>query len=158
MAEELYHLVDTNRDHIGAFLPWVDVMLNSQMEIAFIKRMQLEKAQGIGELYFISYQGKLVGAADFHAINFAAKKGEIGYWLIKECANQGIMTQVVNFLITYGFETLGFNKITLQADTENIASNRIAQKCGFTLIGTAHQEFVLRGELRDMNMYELITK
>lgn len=154
LATEIFNVISANREHIGAFLPWVQDMVNVAVEENFIRKMMLASAQGTAQLFFIAYQGKLIGSVDLHNVVLGTRKGEIGYWLSQAYTKKGIMTTVVNFLINYAFEVLNFNKVTLQADTRNIASNNVAQRCGFQLVGTAHKDYLLYGELRDMNLYE----
>lgn len=154
MALELYELVARNREHIAKFLPWAKSMLNAQMEEGFNRKMMLESAQGTGQFFLIAYDNQIIGTIDFHNVQRETHQGEIGYWLDEAFNGQDIMTKTVNFLIQYAFEVLNFNKVTLQAVVENIASNKVALKCGFELVGVKHQDFLLYDKLCDMNLYE----
>lgn len=154
LAPEIFNVVVNNREHIGKFLPWVSEMINVGIEENFIRKMMLASAQGTAQLFFIAYQGELIGSVDLHNVVLTPRKGEIGYWLSKEYTKKGIMTTVVDFLVEYAFDVLNFNKVTLKVDTQNVGSNNVAKRCGFELVGTAHKDYLLYGELRDMNLYE----
>ncbi|WP_414047573.1 hypothetical protein ACMGE7_01255 [Macrococcus equi] len=45
-AEELYHLIDNNRDHLREYLAFIDLITEPAIETAFIKKMLNEFAQG----------------------------------------------------------------------------------------------------------------
>ncbi len=79
--------------------------------------------------------GELVGGID--VVHYIDGVPEVGYCLAKKCWNKGIMTEVFSAFRDYLF-TIGFKKITIRAEVENIGSNRVIQKCGFKLVETVH--------------------
>ncbi len=52
------------------------------------------------------------------------------YW------GQGYMAEALRAAIAYEFTTLGTRRITVECQTENLASARVMQKCGMTYDGT----------------------
>lgn len=72
---------------------------------------------------------------------------DLGYRLRKEYWGKGIATEASNQSLKYGFDELKLHTIGAAADLDNIASNRILQKVGFTLIdkfdfeGVAHNYY-----------------
>ena len=93
--------------------------------------------------------GELVGGID--VVNYFDGVPEVGYCLAKKCWNKGIMTEVFSAFRDYLF-TLGFKKITIRAEVENIGSNRVIQKCGFKFVETVHLN---EPKSWDINCYEL---
>ena len=73
--------------------------------------------------------GLLIGAID--VVGFHDDIPEIGYCLSRKYWNKGYMTEACQALIKYIF-ALGYKKIVIAADENNIASNRVIEKCGFT--------------------------
>jgi RimJ/RimL family protein N-acetyltransferase len=69
-------------------------------------------------------------------------RAEVGYWLAKEARGQGHVTCGVRLITAWGFRSLGLQRIDLMAATENPASQRVAERCGFT------REAVLRSYLQ----------
>ena len=51
---------------------------------------------------------------------------------------------------------LELNKLSIFADVENIASNKVAIKNGFKLVGVKVQDEVIYDQYRDMNEYYLL--
>lgn len=93
--------------------------------------------------------GELVGGID--VVHYFDGVPEVGYCLAKKCWNKGIMTEVFSAFRDYLF-TLGFKKITIRAQVENIGSNRVIQKCGFKFVETVHLN---EPRSCDVNCYEL---
>lgn len=120
------------------------------------------KLEGISKqtdaLFFIAVDDKLIGCADFHGINLTSRQAEIGYWIHSKYKNQGITSKVVKKLCEYAFESLELNRLTIVADIENVPSNKVALKNGFTLVGTQKEERLMYDKLRDMNHYYLLKR
>lgn len=77
------------------------------------------------------WQGPLVGWVGFHGINTFAAQMEIGYWVLPQYRNRGLVTQAVTTLVEWAFG-IGFRRIVLGHSTANAASGRVAEKAGFT--------------------------
>ncbi|MGV2928460.1 GNAT family protein [Macrococcus capreoli] len=155
-AEELFQLIDNNREHLREYLTFIDLITEPANETAFINKMLTEFAQGTGRLFLIFVNGELSGTIDLHAIDQVHKKAEIGYWLRKDFTGQGITTKSVRTLCDFAFYQLGLNKLTIKVDIENEASNKVAEKVGFELSGIDKQDVLLYGEFRDMHRYSLL--
>jgi len=68
--------------------------------------------------------------------------GEIGYWVRSDITGSGICTEAAANLVDLGFRELGMHRITLRIAVGNRASERVAEKLGFT------HEGLLRDEVR----------
>ncbi len=103
---------------------------------------------------------KTVGflARKFYKINQKNQSAAIGYWIHSDYTNRGFITAVVKKICAYSFYGLHLNKLSIFADVANVASNKVALKCGFEFVGTDKAEVLLRDELRDMNKYSLLKK
>ena len=82
--------------------------------------------------YCITIKGKDEPIGSIDIVNLFNGIPEIGYCLSKKYWNQGYMTEACKALVNY-LEELGYNKICICANVNNIGSNRVIQKCGFTL-------------------------
>lgn len=156
MAKELFELVDSNREHLRTFLDFVDSSVDETLQENYIKMKLQGTANGTDKLFFIAYGDKLIGTIDLHAIHPTVKKAEIGYWVDANYARKGVTSKAVRVLCQYAFEVLELNKLTIMADVRNIGSNKVAQKCGFTFLGTRPQDSFIYGEYQDMNEYYLL--
>ena len=61
---------------------------------------------------------------------------EIGYWVRADSVRQGITTEVTAVLTRVGFEHLGLDRVDIQIDPENVASQGVPRKLGFVHEGT----------------------
>ncbi len=60
---------------------------------------------------------------------------DLGYRLIKKCWGNGFATEAAYSSIKYGFERLNLNVITGRAESANIASCKVLERCGMLYIG-----------------------
>lgn len=156
MAEKLYELVDQDREHLRRFLDFVDITTKVEDETNYLKMKLTGYVEGTDCLFLIGYEGEIVGSIDIHFINQQANRGEIGYMISSSYTNKGIVTKCVKKVCEIAFEELGLNKLALMADVENLPSNKVAQKAGFSLVGTLKEEILMYEQYRDLNRYELL--
>jgi RimJ/RimL family protein N-acetyltransferase len=101
---------------------------------------------------------ELLGSISLMRFSWQHARAEVGYWLAKPARGQGHVTRAVRLITDWGFRSLGLQRIDLMAATENPASQRVAERCGFT------REAVLRSYLQgkdgrqDMVAYGLLAR
>jgi len=83
----------------------------------------------------------LLGSISLMRFSWQHARAEVGYWLAKEARGQGHVTRAVGLITEWGFRHLALERIELLAATGNPASQRVAERCGFT------REAVLRSYL-----------
>ncbi len=83
----------------------------------------------------------LLGSISLMRFSWKHARGEVGYWLAKDARGQGHTTRAVRLISNWGFVHLGLQRIELMAAVGNPASQRVAERCGFT------REAVLRSYL-----------
>ncbi len=76
----------------------------------------------------------------------------IGYNLSKKYWNNGYMTEACKCVINYLF-SLGYKEIRIDAMVENIASNKVIQKCGGVFIKQEQQDRPLKNDTITVNRY-----
>ena len=102
-------------------------------------------------------QDKLIGGIGFMGQHLKCGvyefSDEIGYWLAKEDWGKGIMTQVVEQVVAYGFDKLKLMRIEARVFTINPASAKVLEKCGFELEGIQKKTFYKNGKFLDSFIY-----
>lgn len=74
----------------------------------------------------------LIGMIGFtEAINAITDTKGVGYWLAKSYWGQGIMAQALRKITELGFSQYGFKRLEMPIFSFNIASCRVAEKCGY---------------------------
>lgn len=82
---------------------------------------------------------------------------ELGYILFNQSRrNQGLMTEAVSMLVRFLFETRKVHRLHLTVDVGNLASRRVAEKCGFRSEGIARQAIFHRGKNIDTEWFSLL--
>ena len=105
-------------------------------------------------LMFAKVSGRLIGACGLHRTAWDVPKTEVGYWVRTSEAGKGYVTEAVNHLIAFAFAALEAERIEIVTDAENLASRRVAERCGFPLEGILRRERrAPDGSLRDTCVY-----
>jgi RimJ/RimL family protein N-acetyltransferase len=89
----------------------------------------------------------LLGSISLMRIAWEHARGEVGYWLAREARGKGHATRAVKLICAWAFATLELERIDLFAATGNPASQRVAERAGFT------REGVLRSFMRAKEGY-----
>jgi RimJ/RimL family protein N-acetyltransferase len=98
----------------------------------------------------------LLGSVSLMRLVWRHARGEVGYWLARPARGHGHATRAVLAICRWGFDALGLERIDLLAAVQNVPSQRVAERCGFT------RDAVLRSYLRgkegrqDMVAYGLL--
>lgn len=88
-----------------------------------------------------------VGTCGYHQWQTTHHRAEIGYDLEKASWKQGIMTEALRVILSYGFEQMELNRVEALVYVENDASIRLLERLGF------QKEGVLRQYFRRGNIY-----
>lgn len=98
---------------------------------------------------------ELIGSID--VVSYVDGSPEIGYCLSRKYWNQGLMSEACKAFINYLFYK-GYKQIVIEADVNNIASNRVIEKCGFTFTHQEEKEHcsIFKPEPVVVNWYKLV--
>ena len=138
----------------GAFFP-LGVMSEPAFRKAFAEDGFWEKERGT--LLMTTPNGEMVGHIEFFKPIAYWDAFELSYQLYDDqFAGKGYTTEAVQLLVDYLFGAKKQHRIQLVIVPENSASRRIAEKCGFTLEGTARGAFFNGGRNVDVLVYSLV--
>ena len=133
-ANQLFDIISKNTDFFK-FMPWADIK-NPEQEFDFLRSAEKDWKNNSKAIYglYLRENGDFIGFCTMFAIDWNNESGEIGYWLNPKYAKQGFMSEAVQAVEQY-FSAMGFKRIVITANIENIASCKTAEKCGFTREG-----------------------
>lgn len=83
--------------------------------------------------------GELVGSIAITRSADDAAIGEVGYWVAGHARGRGVASRAVRLLTEWAFDALDLWRIEITTHPDNVASQRVAERCGF------RREGVLRG-------------
>jgi len=75
----------------------------------------------------------LIGMCGYNSFKWNIPSADMGYWCRIKAQGQGYIHEAVNALTLYGFQQLGFKRLTIHCDDENIKSAQVAERSGFEL-------------------------
>lgn len=136
-AEMVFSLVEASRTELAEYLPWVDDTKTSEDTRAYILKTLEDRKDGTAYHYGMLFNNEIVGHISLMHAD-AKSEPEIGYWIATEAAGNGITTDAVSALTDFGLHTLQLDNIVIKAEPANIASNRVAEKCGYLYDGQEH--------------------
>jgi RimJ/RimL family protein N-acetyltransferase len=149
--EQLFNLISDTGNR-GAYYP-LDVPSEVEFKQRFHENGLMSETSGS---FLICVEERIVGLIRFSQAGYF-DGFEIGY-IVFDAANrgQGYMTEALACLARHLFLTRKINRIQLMTDPENIASKRVAEKCGFRYEGTLRGAIFNRGKSVDLAMYALL--
>jgi ribosomal-protein-serine acetyltransferase len=136
-AEDLYSVVDANRDHLARWLPWAAGQ-TLEDTLTFIRSTRVQLANNDGFQTAIVDDGRIIGMVGFHGVSWGHRSTTIGYWLAEAAQGRGTMTRAVRALADHAFTVWQLNRIEIRAGVDNRRSRSIPERLGF------RQEGVLR--------------
>ncbi|RPF54093.1 GNAT family N-acetyltransferase [Aquisalibacillus elongatus] len=153
---ELFKLTDESREHLRAWLPWLDRTKTQKDTEEYIKFSKKLYAENKGMNTIVLYKGDMAGVAGFNEIDWDNRIAYIGYWLGEQYTGKGIMTRVAGALTDYAFNGLGMNKVDIRAAEFNIGSRAIPERLGFKQEGRIRSSEFLYDHYVDHIVYGML--
>jgi RimJ/RimL family protein N-acetyltransferase len=86
--------------------------------------------------------GELIGSIGLHEFDWPATEAQAGYWVAAWARNRGVATRALQLAVGWAFADLGLTAVELVTKIGNSASERVAEKGGFQLVGSAEDHVV----------------
>jgi ribosomal-protein-serine acetyltransferase len=138
-AAQLFALVDANRSHLRAWLPWLDNNTSVEASRSFIRHSLQQFANNDGFQAGIWQGDAMAGVIGYHTLDWANRKTDIGYWLGVAFQGHGLMTRATRTLVNHAFGELGLNRVEIRCAVGNSRSCAIPQRLGFRQEGVLRQ-------------------
>jgi ribosomal-protein-alanine N-acetyltransferase len=78
----------------------------------------------------------------------------VGYWVASASQGRGLATRAVAEILRFAFDELGLHRVEAGTLVDNVASQRVLERNGFTRIGLARRYLRIAGEWRDHVLFE----
>ena len=143
-----------NDEEVTKYLTWnhhTDIEQTKQILSIWVE--QYEKKERINFGIVLKENGELIGGID--VVGYIEGVPVIGYTLSRKYWGYGIMTEACNKVLDFLF-SLGYTKVRIDAQVENIASNKVIIKCGGKYQDTYTEYFPNKGKNRSVNRYLVI--
>ncbi len=154
-AVELFSLVDSNRNYLKEWLPWLDNNLSVKDQLDFIEISQKDRIQGSSGIWLIKENNDLVGVISINWIDWDNKSCGLGYWISEDKVGKGIVNRCCKSLINDLISNNQIHRFVIEAAVENYASRKVAEKLGMRLEGIIKDRELLYGTYVDAALYAI---
>jgi len=129
-AEELYALIEAEREHLAPWLPWAAGQ-TLDATVAFIRQGRQQFADNDGFHALIVDDRRIIGMVGFHRVDWLHRSTSIGYWLASADQGRGTMTAAVRALVDWALRGWELNRVEIRVAVENRRSRAIPERLGF---------------------------
>jgi len=153
---KLFDLIDSNRNHLRSWHPWVDAVLSRDDAGRMISRWEQQNTNNQGFCAGILFDGQICGV--IHHLNVDWQNGwtALSHWLDAAHQGQGIMTLSCQALVVHAFTVWKLNRVTIECASENMRSRAIPERLGFRLEGIIRAAERLQNRHVDHAIYGLL--
>jgi ribosomal-protein-serine acetyltransferase len=152
---ELTEVVAANREHLAHWLPWAESH-GFEDSVEYLERKQVQIEANDGFEGSIVLDGRIVGAAGFHAIDWLNRSSSIGYWLAAEVVGRGLMTSAVRALLDRAFGVWDLHRVVIEVVVDNARSRAIPERLGFREEALLREAKLIRGRYEDAVLYAML--
>jgi ribosomal-protein-serine acetyltransferase len=154
-AGELTETIAANREHLARWLPWAETHgFEDSVEYLDRKRAQIEANDGFEGA--IVLDGRIVGGAGFHGVDWINRSTSIGYWLAADAVGRGLMTGAVRALLDHAFGTWELHRVIIEAVVDNARSRAIPERLGFREEALLREAKLIQGRYEDAVVYAML--
>ena len=131
---KLSEAVNASYDHLKTFMLWAtpqqSVELSEQLCREFRGRWLLAQDFLIG--IWAPGEARLLGGCGYHLREGGLESGnaEVGMWVRADAAGRGLGTAVLRALLHWGFSEWPWLRLSWRCNSQNVASQRVADKVG----------------------------
>ena len=100
-------------------------------------------------------QGTMVGRINLSVLGKDRKTAELGYRIGENVTNLGYASEAVKLVLEKAFTTYGFNRIIAGTATDNLASQRVLLKNGFTFSRVIENDLQIHNEWVHTAVFEI---
>jgi ribosomal-protein-alanine N-acetyltransferase len=142
---------------VTQYLLW-DPHVSRRFTHSYLKFLQGQYAAGAFFDWAITLadSGKMIGTCGFAAIDLENDTGEIGYVINPDFWGMGYATEALGRVMSFGFGVLGMHRIYVRIMSGNLASERVAKKCGMRHEATLYSSLLVKGEYRTIKIYAIL--
>lgn len=144
-------------DAVNRYLPYSTWQGMADAE-AWYQRVLSRHAAGAALQFVMEKKtsGQVIGSAILFDFDKESGLAELGYALGQPHWGGGYMREALVALIGHAFGAMGLRRLEAEVDPRNLASNALLQKLGFTHEGMLRQRRVMKGEIKDANLFGLL--
>jgi RimJ/RimL family protein N-acetyltransferase len=115
--------------------------------------------QGIALHLAIAAAGQFdaaLGEVSLSGVDLGQRRASVGYWLMPGARGRGVASGAVRLIVGWAFSELRLARLELTCGPDNVASQRVARRCGFRQEGLLRSHLAFKGGRRDSLVFGLL--
>lgn len=106
--------------------------------------------------WMVELDGRIIGTVSARELSRFQGRVEIGYMLSSAYHGRGLGTRAVAMVLGRLFEWPFLHRVWLTTAADNLASQGLARKLGFTLEGVMREHYFIDGQRKDQQVWGLL--
>jgi [ribosomal protein S5]-alanine N-acetyltransferase len=91
-----------------------------------------------------------------HIMRGPLQSASVGYWVARDRNGRGLASRALAAMVDYAFTELDLHRLEATTAVDNVASQRVLARTGFTQIGVARKRILIRGAWQDSLLFERV--
>ena len=121
---------------------------------AWLEIYEEERRTGTREAFaIVGDDGEFLGLALAPKIDRETQTAELGYVVAPEARGRGVATEALRRLTTWAFEELEMIRLELLISVDNVASKKVAERCGYVREGVLRSAYFKQGRREDTEIW-----
>jgi len=156
-VQAVYEAAMESVREVHPFMPWCrpDLAENEQ-RVWVEEQVAAFEARTAFEFAIVSDAGGYLGGCGLNQIDSANLRANLGYWVRKSAARQGVATTAVRLLVAWAWEHTDLVRLEVVVATANLPSLRTAQRAGAQREGVLQHRLLLHGVMHDATMFSFV--
>ncbi|MDU0312957.1 GNAT family protein [Phycicoccus sp. M110.8] len=158
-AERLAELLVANREFLAPTAPDRPASYATvEGQRALVATRLAEYREGTRlPLVVLDDGGEVVGQITLNEIvRGPSQSANVGYWLSEHVGGRGLATAALREVVQVAFDELGLHRLQAGTLLDNVRSQRVLLKVGFTVIGDAPAYLHIAGRWADHRLFQLV--
>ena len=155
--QQFIEAVKESKKELNQWMRWCNKDYSDLDANLFIKRAT-SNSDSNKEMHFVIRSGnRFIGMCALNNIDSSNECANLAYWIRTSECKKGFATKAVEMLIKYAFQQLqGINRIEIVCSTENVGSQKVANKVGAQREGILREKIKLGNKFHDAVVYYLL--
>jgi ribosomal-protein-alanine N-acetyltransferase len=155
-ARSLAQLYSENRHFLAPLEPLrPDAFYTFEGQRRHVAQLTDRRSSGTAYPFVIVAAGRVAGVINLsNVVRGAFQSCNVGYWVAEEHNGKGFATAALGLVCERAFGELGLHRIEAGTLLDNVASQRVIEKNGFTRIGIAPRYLQIAGEWSDHVLFQ----
>ena len=124
--------------------------------LAGLEQQRQDEEAGLHLMMLDRQSGRIVGSIGLFHADWEVRSTEIGYGVRSDERGKGYATEALGAVASWALTDGGIQRAWLTANTDNVASVRVAEKAGFHREGTLRRAGLEDDGLHDLAVFSLL--